>query len=89
MPGTKKIWVPQPASRLYGAGGGDPETMRDRLVDAYGEGSVQRAELSTCLDLFMLNGIIKPSEFIEVIQRKLYKIDQQRRGIANLDSDKG
>jgi hypothetical protein len=89
MPDAKKIWVPQPATRLYGAGGNDPETVRDRFVDMYGEGTVQRAELSTCLDLFMLNGIIKPSEFIDVIQRKLYKIDQSRRAAANLDIDRG
>jgi len=88
MPGAKKIWVPQPATRLYGAQG-DPETVRDQFVDQYGEGTVQRAELSTCLDLFMLNGMIKPNEFIEVISRKLYKIDQHRRAMANLESDRG
>lgn len=89
VPDPRKIWVPQPATRLYGAGGGDPESIRDRYVDAYGEGTVQRAELSTCLDLFMLNGMIKPSEFIEVISRKLSKIDEKRRQAANLDSDRG
>ena len=89
MSNPKKIWVPQPATRLYGAQGADPERIRDRLVDAYGEGTVQRAELSVVLDLMMLNGIIKPSEFIDVMQRKLHKIDESRRAAANLDMDRG
>jgi len=84
-----KIWVPQPATKLYGAQGADPETMRDRFVREFGESTVQQAELSTCLDLMMLNGVISPTEFIEVISRKLTRIDQQRRAAANLDMDRG
>jgi hypothetical protein len=86
MPGPQKIWVPQPASKLYGAQGADPESIRDQLVDMYGENTVQRAELSILLDLMMLNGVIKPTEFIEVMQKKLYKLDQKRRVAAMGDN---
>lgn len=73
-----KVWVPQPATKLYGAGGTDPETTRDRFVKNYGESTVQRAELSLVLDLMMLNGMINPGEFVDVISKKLQKIEQQR-----------
>jgi hypothetical protein len=63
--------------------------VRDRFVAQYGENTVQRAELSVCLDVLLLVGIIKPSEFIEVLGRKLHRIDEQRRAAANLDSDRG
>lgn len=85
----QKIWVPQPASRGYGAGGGDPISIRDRLVDQYGEGSVQRAELQTVLDVIILSGLIKPEEFFHVMSKRLHDIDQRRRAAANLDSDRG
>ena len=84
-----KVWIPQPATKLYGAGGADPESLRDRLVDSYGEGSVERAEISVVLDLLMISGIIKPSEFIDLMQKKLYRIDQKRRAAAGLDIDRG
>lgn len=84
-----KIWVPQPASRGYGAYGGDPVSVRDELVDRYGEGSVQRAELATALDVMILIGAIKPQEFFDVMMKRLHDIDERRRAAANLDSDRG
>lgn len=84
-----KLWVAQPASKGYAAEGGDPIAIRDRLVDMYGEGTVQRAELQTILDVIIISGLIKPQEFFEVMQRRLYHLDQVRRAAANLDSDKG
>jgi hypothetical protein len=77
-----KIWVPQPATKLYSVGGTDAETVRDRFVRQHGESSVQRAELSVVLDLMMLTGMIKPSEFIEVISKKLSRLEQQRQAAA-------
>lgn len=87
--GDRKIWVPQPASRGYGAQGGDPVSVRDQLVNQYGEGTVSRAEIQTILDVIILTGMIKPEEFFEVMSKRLYKIDQMRRAAANLDSDRG
>lgn len=86
---SKKIWVPQPASKLYGAGGGHPESVRDQLVQQYGEGSVEKAEISVVLDLLFINGIIKPSEFVDLMMKKLHRIDEQRRAAANLEMDRG
>jgi hypothetical protein len=84
-----KIWVPQPASRGYAAGGGDPVTIRDQLVNQYGEGTVTRAEIQTMLDVIMISGLIKPHEFFDVMQKRLYHLDQMRRAAANLDEDRG
>ena len=84
-----KIWVPQPATNLYRTGGNDPETLRDRLVKHYGESTVLRAEVSVLLDLALLTGQIKPSEFVEVLTKKLARTDEHRRAAANLDSDRG
>lgn len=89
MPDGRKIWVPQPATRGYGAGGRDPVSVRDQLVDQYGEGTVQRAELQTLLDVAILSGLIKPEEFFEVMRRRLHHLDQMRRAAANLDEDRG
>lgn len=79
-----KIYVPMPASQLYSGGGAHPETIRDRFVANYGETTVQRAELQVVLDLFMLMGVVKPSEFIEVLHRKLERIDKMRREQAGI-----
>jgi len=84
-----KIWVPEPATKLYGTSGGDPQTVRDRLVQEYGEGSVQRCELAVLLDLAMITGQIRPEEFMYVMQVRLDKLDQQRRAAAGLESDRG
>ena len=82
----EKIWVPQPATQLYG---GNAESIRDRFVRQYGEASVMKAELSVCLDVMLLTGMIKPAEFVDVLGRKLQRIDNMRRAAANLDADRG
>jgi hypothetical protein len=80
--------VPQPASKGYSAAG-DSQTVRDRLVDMYGDGTVTRAELATVIDVLIVTGMIKPQEFMDIMQKRLYHLDQQRRTAANLDSDRG
>lgn len=87
--GGRRIWVPQPASKAYGAQGGDPVSVRDQLVDRYGESTVQRAELQTIIDVIMLTGIIKPQEFFDIMMKRLYHLDQMRRAAAGLDEDRG
>lgn len=83
------MWVPQPSSHLYRTKEEDEETVRDSLVRQFGEPTVQRAELSVVLDLLMITRAITPTEFLDVMHRKLQRIDQQRRAAANLDEDKG
>ena len=85
---NKKLWVPQPATRLYSAAG-EPESVRDQFVKQYGEGSVEKAEISIVLDLLYLNGIIKPSEFMDLMFKRLHQIDEMRRAAAGLESDRG
>ncbi len=88
-PKTKGLWVPQPAAKLYGAGGSDPETVRDKMVEMVGEATVQKAELSVVLDLLFLNGVIRPSEFVELMMKKIHRIDERRRAAARLEEDRG
>jgi hypothetical protein len=79
--------VPMPASKLYEAGGEHPESIRDRFVAAYGEATVQRAELQVVLDLFMIMGVVKPQEFIDVLHRKLERINRMRMEQAGVTRD--
>jgi hypothetical protein len=79
--------VSMPASKLYEAGGAHPETIRDRFVGMYGEATVQRAELQVVLDLFMIMGVCKPQEFVDVLSRKLERIDKIRRQEAGIQGD--
>lgn len=71
-----------PVTELYGTL--RPETIRDRFVREYGEATVQRAELQVVLDLFMLTGVCKPSEFVEVMEKKLKRVDLERQIEAGL-----
>jgi hypothetical protein len=87
--GNKKLWVPMPASKLYQAQGADPESLRDQMVRQFGSTTVQEAELSCILDLLMVMGVVKPSEFVDLMQKKLHRIDQRRRMMAQLDEDRG
>lgn len=74
--------VSMPATDLYGAV--RPDTIRDRFVREYGEATVTRAEIQVCLDLFMLMGVVKPSEFVDVLERKLKRVDLERQIEAGL-----
>ena len=75
-----------PATKMYGGQGPEPETIRDRFVAAYGEDTVRQAELQVVLDLFMLMGVCKPAEFVEVLTRKLERVDRLRRAQAGIES---
>jgi len=73
-----------PASQLYGGQGPEPESIRDRFVARYGSATVAQAELQVVLDCFMIFGVIKPAEFVEVLQRKLERVDRMRREQAGV-----
>jgi hypothetical protein len=85
----KGIWVPMPAAGLYGVDRAHPQTIRDRLVAEYGEVTVNSAELSVVLDVMMVTGMIKPSEFVDLMRKKLHRIDEERRRRAGLEADRG
>ena len=76
-----KLWVPMPTTKLYGR---DPESIRDRFVREYGESTVHNAEHQCVLDFMMLMGIVKPEEFVDVLERKLKRVDELRRHAAGI-----
>lgn len=85
----KGLWVPMPATKLYGVDNAHPQTIRDQMVERYGQVTVNSAELSVVLDVMMMTGMIRPSEFVDLMQRKLHRMDEQRRAEARLDEDRG
>lgn len=81
-----RIWIPTPASKAYGS---DAMTVRDRLVQAYGADDVFKMEVSVVLDVMILTGMLSPTEFMEVMVKKLQKLDDARREHARLERDSG
>lgn len=76
--------VPMPASKLYTAGGAEPETLRDKFIARYGEATVHQAEHQTILDLLMMMQIVKPQEFVEILTNKLNRVDRLRQEQAGI-----
>jgi hypothetical protein len=76
--------VPMPASNLYKAGGAEPESLRDKFIAKYGEATVHQAEHQVVLDLMMLMGVVKPQEFVDVLVKKLERVDRLRREQAGI-----
>jgi hypothetical protein len=70
-----------PATKLYGS---NSESLRDRFVAQYGETTVHKAEHQVLLDLMLLLGVIKPSEFVDVLTKKLQRVDDLRRHAAGV-----
>jgi len=68
-----------PASEAYRQRGAEPESVRDRFAREYGSATVSAAELQVCIDILILTGVIKPQEFVEVLERKLKRVDRMRR----------
>lgn len=79
------IHVPMPTPETY-----DPRTVkRSELVARYGENTVLRAEVTTCLNIMLMVGMVKKQEFMDIMLRQLDTIEQKRRAQANLDEDRG
>jgi hypothetical protein len=76
--------VPMPESEMY-----KKSVPRDDLVVRFGETTVSRAEVATILNIMMITGVIKPSEFIDLMVRQCERIDEERRLAARLDEDRG
>lgn len=64
----------------YGSRSGN--YVRDRLVQEYGETNVMKAEIAICIQLLMMNGVIKGSQFIEMLEVVLKKADDRNRAAA-------
>ncbi len=73
--GKPHIYVPMPQSEFaYGE-----KTKRDQLIRRYGEVSVMHAEVSACVSVMILLGIIKKQEFVELVERALQAADLRRQ----------
>jgi hypothetical protein len=62
---------------------------RDALVEKYGETTMARAEVAVILNLLVITGFVKPSEFVDAVVSQCERIDDERRAQANLDADRG
>lgn len=77
MPGRPKphIYVPMPQSKAaYGEG-----SKRDQLIRQFGEVSVMHAEVAVCVTILIELGIIKRSEFAELVESALVAADLKRQ----------
>jgi hypothetical protein len=64
-----------PASKtVYGEG-----SKRDQLIQRYGEVSVMHAEVAVCVTVLVELGIIKKSEFVELVESALKVADIRRQ----------
>lgn len=69
------IYVPMPQSNsIYGTG-----SKRDHLIRRYGEVSVMHAEVAVCVTVMAELGIIKKSEFVELVESSLKAADIKRQ----------
>jgi hypothetical protein len=61
-----------------------PEAMdhRSKLVMMYGEGVVRDAEQAAIVATFFALGILKPNEFIEIVDKQCARIDDRNRRAA-------
>jgi hypothetical protein len=67
--------VPMPHARtVYGEG-----SKRDQLIQQYGEVSVMHAEVAVCVTVLVELGIIKKSEFAELVENALKAADIRRQ----------
>jgi hypothetical protein len=67
-----------PASKnAYGEG-----NKRDQLIRRYGEVSVMHAEVAACVTILMHLGIVKKTEFVELVEHSLQAADIRRQSQA-------
>lgn len=78
--------MPEPS---YGGNRQAKDYRNRELIPKYGTATVQLAEVTAVIEIMFVTGMIKPTEFAEMVGRICYKIDQRRRAEANLDEDRG
>ena len=77
MPGGR-VYVPMPKTEGYGG------NLRDELAKKYGEPTVTRAETAVIINLLIYMGVIKGSEFREMIVTACERIEDERRKAAGI-----
>lgn len=75
------IYVPMPQSdSVYGPAPLDSGlSIRDRLIRQYGEVSVMHAEVAVCITIMSELGVIRKSEFAEMVKQALASADRRRQ----------
>jgi hypothetical protein len=72
------IYVPMPeAPGVYPREQGT--SKRDLLIRRYGEVSVMHAEVAVCVNIMVQLGIIKTSEFVQLVEQGLATADIRRQ----------
>ena len=66
---TRKIWVPMPETEMYKKS----SVRRDDLVRHYGESTVSRAEVASILNILYITGMVKPTDFTDIMVAKYGK----------------
>ena len=74
----KGIYVPMPKSEGYGG------NLRDELVQKFGEPTVTRAETAVIINILIYMGVMKGSEFRDMIVTMCNRIDDERRKAAGI-----
>lgn len=75
--GAGHVYVPMPAAQgFYGT---DGRSSRDQLIRQYGEVSVMHAEVAACIVMLEAIGILKKSEFQDLVQGALAAADLRRQ----------
>jgi hypothetical protein len=59
--------------------------VRARLVMEFGEDTVRWSEIATVVQLMFAVGIIKPAEFIDLVEKQCKRVDDRRRRNAGFD----
>lgn len=78
--GKPHIYVPMPQSdSVYGPAPLEGMSTRDRLIRQYGEVSVMHAEVAVCITVLAELGVIKKSEFAELVSQALAAADRRRQ----------
>lgn len=72
------IYIPMPKSEGYGG------NLRDQLAQKYGDPTVTRAETAVIINILIYMGIIKGSEFQDMIVQACERIDGERRKAAGI-----
>ena len=69
---------------LAGLQYGDRQDIRSQLIAKHGETTVLWAELAVVIQLLFAQGVIKPTEFADLVSRQLGRIEERRRQAAGL-----
>lgn len=72
------IYVPMPTAEGYGG------NLRDQLAQKYGEPTVTRAETAVLINILIYMGVMKASEYRDMIVTMCEKIDGDRRRAAGI-----